>query len=259
MLDELIELFPDKIIHIGGDEAVKMRWELCPDCQKAIKENGLRDENDLQMLFMTKVNDYLKSKGYSSVMWNYDKIENTDRLDADIAWTVCGMGDDKDLVKNELKCGRKLINTNCYPYYFDFPYGWNTLKMVCEDDGALTDNDEETWGIEAQMWTEYVPNMKKLEFLTFPRLGAMAENAWAEKGYPSFTTFLHKAKDYYNLLDVYKVRYAKIKKACPSFIYKHASSLWFKRRVLHWQGLHNLFDDAKAKKEAEKYAQNSKC
>ena len=102
------------------------------------------------------------------------------------------------------------------------------------------------------MWTEYVPNMKRLEFLTFPRLGAMAENAWAEKGYPSFSTFLHKAPTYCNLLDAYNVNYAPLKKACPSFFYKHASSLWFKRRVLHWQGLHNLFDDAKAVKEAEK-------
>ena len=144
-----------------------------------------------------------------------------------------------------------MINTSCYPYYFDFPYGWNTLKMVCEDDGALTSDDSETLGIEAQMWTEYVPNMKRLEFLTFPRLGAMAENAWAEKGYPSFTTFVHKINDYYKVLDVYDVGYAPLKKACPSFVYKHASSLWFKRRVFHWQGLHNLFDDAKAKKEAE--------
>ena len=194
--------------------------------------------------------------------------EDRKKLSELVGYEVVGMAypgggvnhDDRvvDLIKNELKRGRKLINTHCYPYYFDFPYGWNTLKMVCEDDGALTDNDEETWGIEAQMWTEYVPDMKKLEFLTFPRLGAMAENAWAEKGYPSFATFLHKAKDYFKLLDVYKVGYAKIKKACPSFIYKHASSIWFKRRVFHWQGLHNLIDDAKAKKEAEKYAQNRK-
>lgn len=253
VLDELMELFPDKIIHIGGDEAVKMRWQNCPHCQKAIEENGLRDEDELQVFFMSKVNDYLKSKGYSSIMWNYDKINYVENLSPDIAWTVCGMGDDKDLVKNELNRGRKLINTHCYPYYFDFPYGWNTLKMVCEDDGALTDNDEETWGIEAQMWTEYVPNMKKLEFLTFPRLGAMAENAWAEKGYGSFTTFLHKSSDYFKLLDVYDVGYAPIKKACPSFIYKHASSIWFKRRVLHWEGLHNLIDDKKAKNEADWY------
>lgn len=250
VLDELIELFPDKVIHIGGDEAVKMRWKNCPHCQKAIQEKGLKDEDDLQMYFMTKVNEYIESKGYSSIMWNYDTAGGTEELSENIAWNVCGMGKDDKLIREELKRGRKMINTKCYPYYFDFPYGWNTLKMVCNDDGALTESDEETLGIEAQMWTEYVPNMKRLEFLTFPRLGAMAENAWAEKGYPSFSTFVHKAPDYYRLLDFYKVQYAPLKKACPSFIYKHASSLWFKRRVFHWEGLHNLIDDKKAEREA---------
>lgn len=252
VLDELIELFPDKIIHIGGDEAEKMRWEICPDCQKAIKDNNLHNENELQMFFMSKVNEYLKSKGCSSMMWNYDTTENADTLSADIGWTLYENFGGEGVIRKELDRGRKMVNTSGCPYYFDLPYGMNTLKKVCEDDGAITENDEETLGIEACVWTEYIPDMKRLEFLTFPRLGAMAENAWAEKGYPSFKTFLHKASDYYKLLDVYKVGYAPIKKACPSFFYKHASSLWFKRRVLHWQGLHNLIDDAKAVKEAEK-------
>lgn len=120
------------------------------------------------------------------------------------------------------------INSNEFPYRFDYPYGMNPLKKVCNDDGALTENDKEILGVEACVHTDYIPDMKRLEFLTFPRLSAMAENAWAEKGYPSFSTFLHKAEDYYKLLDTYEVKYAPLKKACPSFIYKHASSLWFK-------------------------------
>ncbi len=247
VLDELMELFPDKIIHLGGDEAVKMRWKLCPDCQAKMKELGISDEDELQMHFMTDISDYLKSHGYSSMMWNYDLQGDTKALTPDIMWTVCGSAN--DIVKNELDRGRKLVNTNAYPYYFDFPYGWNTLKMVCEDKGGLTDNDADTLGIEAQMWTEYVPNMKRLEFLTFPRLGAMAENAWAVADYPSFATFVHKAADYYHYLDCYNIGYASMKKACPSFLYKHISSLWFNRRVFHWEGLHNIFDDKKAARE----------
>lgn len=248
VLDELMELFPDKIIHIGGDEAVKMRWKLCPDCQRAIRENGLKDENELQMYFAAKVNNYLKEHGYSAVMWNYDLSGDTEKLPADIAWTVCGVSGGNEQLKGEINRGRKMINTNAYPYYLDFPYGWNTLKKVCNYDGALTDDDSETWGVEGCMWTEYVPDMKRLEFLTFPRLGAISEAGWAEKGYPSFATFIHKAEDYYNLLDVYGVNYAKLKTACPSFAYRHISSLWFKRRAFHWQGIHNLLDDAKVRK-----------
>lgn len=249
VLDEITELFPDGIIHIGGDEAVKMRWELCPHCQKAVRENHLKSADELQFLFMNKVNDYLKQRGFSSIMWNYSPPDGTDALSPDIAWTVCGA--DESIIKKELARGRKLINANAFPFYLDFPYGWNTLKKVCSYDGALTEDDSETLGVEGCMWTEYAPNMKKLEFLTFPRLGAIAETGWAEKGYASFPTFLHKAADYYKLLDAYDVNYAKIKKACPSFIYKHASSLWFRRRVIHWQGLHNLIDDNRVKKTAK--------
>ncbi len=248
VLDELMELFPDKIIHIGGDEAVKMRWKICPHCQAEIKKLGLNNEDELQMHFMTRVSDYLKEHGYSSLMWNYSAPDGAEKLSSDVGWTVCDTPQDKNFLKNEASRGRKLINTNCYPYYLDFPYGWNSIESVCGCDGALTENDSDTWGIEGCMWTEYVPNMKKLEFLSFPRLGAIAETAWAEKGYQTFSVFAHKSADYYRFLDVYNVNYAKLKTANPSVIYKHASSLWFKRRVFHWQGLHNLIDDEKVKK-----------
>lgn len=252
VLDEFMELFPDKIIHIGGDEAVKTRWKLCPHCQAEMKKHALKTEDELQMYFMTKVNDYLNEHGFKSIMWNYNSIGGTEHLSPDIAWTVCGISDGDEVIRTELNRGRKLINTNSYPYYLDFPYGWNTLERVCEADGALTENDSETWGIEGCMWTEYVPNMKRLEFLTFPRLGAIAEKAWAEKGYASFETFSHKLSDYYSLLDNFGVNYAKPNKVCPSAVYKALSSLWFNRRVFHWQGLHNLIDNKKVEITAKK-------
>lgn len=252
ILDELMELFPDKVIHIGGDEAVKMRWNLCPLCQKAIKENNLKDEDELQMYFMSKVDSYLRSKGYTSMMWNYDTAGSTDKLNPEIAWNACGLSDNDKLLRKELNRGRKIINTDNKFYYLDFPYGWTSLEKVCNDDGALTDNDKDIEGIEACMWTEYVPDMKKLEFLTFPRLGAVAENAWSEKGSTNHKSFLVKASDYLKLLDTYKINYAPMSKADPSFLYKHASSLWFKRRVFHWEGLHNLIDDAKVKNNSQK-------
>ena len=252
VLDEIMELFPDKIIHIGGDEAFKERWKICPNCQKAIKENGLRDEDDLQMFFMTKIDKYLQSKGYSSIMWGNDTKGGTETLSPDIAWTVYKPENLESAINPELQRGRKLINTKNKPYYLDFPYGWNSLKDVCNDSGALTNNDSDTMGLEASMWTEYVPNMKKLEFLTFPRLGAISEKAWSPKGSSTFSTFTDKTDTYYKLLDAHKIGYAPMNKACPSFFYKHASSIWFKRRVFHWERLHIALDNKKVKKIANK-------
>ncbi len=145
--------------------------------------------------------------------------------------------DIKELVeycgKKRIKCVNEVqktednfINGNEQPYRLDYPYGINTLKKVCNDDGTL--NGDEPSGIEAWVNTAHIPDIKKLEYLVFPRLAAMAENAWAEKEYPSFTTFLHKAEDYFKLLDAHNVNYAPVKKACPSFAYKHASSFLYK-------------------------------
>ena len=254
VLDEIMELFPDKIIHIGGDEAFKERWRICPNCQKAIKENGLRDEDDLQMFFMTKIDNYLKSKGFSSIMWGNDTGGGTEALSPDITWTVYKAATNESAINSELQRGRKLINSKNRPYYLDWPYGWNSLKDICDDSGALTDNDTDTIGLEASMWTEYVPDMKRLEFLTFPRLGAISEKAWSPKGSSTFSIFKNKSDTYYKLLDTYKINYAPMNKACPTFLYKHASSIWFKRRVFHWERLHTTLDN----KKVEKIANNNK-
>lgn len=125
------------------------------------------------------------------------------------------------------KSEKTLINSNEYPYRFDYPYGINTLKNVCSDNGIMNGIDEPL-GIEACVNTSHIIDMKRFEYLVFPRLGAMAENAWAEREYPSFSTFVYKAEDYCKLLNACNVKYAPLKKACPSFVYKHSSSFWYK-------------------------------
>lgn len=123
---------------------------------------------------------------------------------------------------------KKGINSSFKPYCFDYPYGINTLKKICNDNGELSAERNETIGLEASFRTKNVADVKKAEYYLYPRLGAFSENAWAEKDYPTFSTFLHKAGDYCKLLDVYEVDYAPLRKACPSFIYKYASALKFK-------------------------------
>ena len=122
----------------------------------------------------------------------------------------------------------KGINSNLHPYCLDYPYGINTLKKICNDDGEISDENNETLGLEASLRTRNVADVKKAEYYLYPRLGAISENAWAEKDFSTFSTFLHKAGDYYKLLDAYGVNYANLSKACPSFLYKYASIIKFK-------------------------------
>ena len=69
VLDEVMELFPSKYIHIGGDECPKVRWENCPDCQKRIREEGLQDEKELQSYFITRIEKYLNSHERMIIGW----------------------------------------------------------------------------------------------------------------------------------------------------------------------------------------------
>lgn len=255
VLDEMAELFPDGEIHLGGDEAYKMRWNICPRCQAEIKKQGLKDSEELQQFFMSKVNAYLKEKGIKTIMWNWDDIEPTKWLDPSIAWNLCGVSPEKlPVIKSEMAAGRDMIITSSLPYYLDLPYGWINLKFAYEFDPVKGFSDEDMKhirGVEAPLWTEYVPDMRTAYLKTFPRLGAICETAWTQAENKSWESFLEKMNFYYDFLSLYGVKGASLRKSMPSKIRAAASSLWFNRRQLHWQGLHNLIDDAVVKNTAK--------
>ena len=112
VLDELIPLFPDGYFHLGGDEVVKMRWQLCPHCQAFMKKTGLKDEEELQQFFMSRVSRYLKEKGVASMMWNWDSVEATQWLDRDIIWQMCGMPKN---TQAEITAGRRMVTPYLSP------------------------------------------------------------------------------------------------------------------------------------------------
>ena len=108
-------------------------------------------------------------------------------------------------------------------------------------------------GVEGPLWTEYVPDMKKAEYCTFPRLCAIAESGWTPADAKDYARF-HAALDpFYRLLQLYGMRHAATEKQyMPGKIRAKGFSLWFNRRQLHWQGLHNLIDDARVARLAAK-------
>lgn len=259
VLDELAELFPDGEIHLGGDEAVKMRWNICPHCQAEIKKQDLKDSEELQQFFMTKVNAYLNKKGIKTIMWNWDDIKPTKHLDPSITWNLCASTEESlSCIRGEMAAGRDLIVNTTFPYYLDFPYGWVNLKFAYEFNPVKGITEEEMKhirGVEAPLWTEYVSTVKKAHYMAFPRLGAICENAWSRPEQKDWQWFCDRMDMYYSLLKVYGVEPATIKQAMPSKFVGAFSSLWFNRRMLHWQGVHNLIDDALVKM---KYKNTSK-
>ncbi len=181
ILDELIELFPGEMIHIGGDEACKGHWRKCPACQAKKKALGLKDENALQQWMVVQAGEYLREKGRTPVVWN-DSLRGA-ALPTDFvvqAW----MGDHR-LVADFAHRGGRFIqsaNTLCY---MDYPHYLIDGKKILEADPVpdyLEEEDHSAMlGIECPLWTERIPTLEKAAFMLYPRLGAMAEVMWTKE------------------------------------------------------------------------------
>lgn len=236
VLDEFFELFPDEYIHIGGDEVFKHRWNLCPDCQKRIKDLGLKDSDGLQVWFMNLINDYCKQHSKQAFMWSWD-LKDEDGLDLDLGFTKCGELETKN---------RPFIDTSSQAYYIDLPYGYISMSQSAQHKPY----NGNCLGVEATLWTEYVPNMKKAQLMTYPRLSALCETGWT--GEPKGKELEAEMDFYYGFLAQNGIKPAPMRMANPNKARAFFSVLWFERRQLAWEGLKNIFDDRHIEKRAEK-------
>lgn len=228
VLDEFFEMFPDEYIHIGGDEVPKHRWHLCPDCQRKMRELGLKNEDELQCWFMNTVKDYCTAHGKQVFMWSWD-LENVSSLDTDLGFTKCG----------ELETGnRPFIDTSTDAYYIDLPYG----RVSLADTVNHKPFNGSCLGVEAALWTEYVPNMEKADRMTYPRLGALCETGW--RGECS-SDFYGRLSFYYSYLNRCGCSSSALTCANPGKMRGFLQNLWFEKRQLTWEGLTNIIEDKK--------------
>lgn len=248
VLDEICEMFPSKIIHLGGDEVPTERWKHCPHCQKRIRELGLSDEKELHTYYLNRMGRYLKSKGFEVIVWN--DTDKDSKLDTDFIWQYWKGITDEDRVRLSKK-GIRFINSSNDAYYLDLPYGHISLKECYEKEIFFEGTNEAFMGAEACLWAEYVPTMKKAGYCTFPRLGAFSERVWSDESKKDYGKFENKLSSYYKIIETLPFDYAKEKQAMPSFFRKWGYNLYFERRKLHWNGLGNIIENRKVQKEAK--------
>ncbi len=190
LLDELCEMFPSEYFHIGGDEAPDNYRKDCPLCQKAIKDNGLSSSAELQCVFSNSIKEYLKSKGKKAIVWN--DILKGGRLDRDSI--VQRWMDPKGNAFKAANSGNEIIISDFKPYYFDYPYGMYPLKHVYNFNPSgcksLTENGRNNIiGTETPLWTEFIDNNERLEYMALPRWFAFSENAWSEQSCKNYKQF----------------------------------------------------------------------
>lgn len=194
ILDEVTELFPGPEIHIGGDEAVKMHWRRCPDCQRRMRENGLRDEKELQRWLVLKIGAYLADKGKRTIVWN-ESLEGglLPRHFIVQHW----QGNDEE-TQAFMRAGGQVICSDIRDYYINRHYGdidAHHLWQLPTVPPYAQEHPEQLLGLECPLWSELITNSERAAYLLFPRLTAVALKARQPDAHPSWEEFLQALRD----------------------------------------------------------------
>ncbi|MHA1490086.1 MAG: beta-N-acetylhexosaminidase [Promethearchaeota archaeon] len=208
ILNELIKIFPSEIIHVGGDEVKKRRWKKCPKCQTRMKTEGFESEDDLQTYFTNKIANYLSSRGRRLMGWNEILNENLDNSAICHYWT-----NNFDKVLEHARNGRNIVMSERTAVYLDYPLELTPLKRTYEYDPMSNELEgkyhDQIFGLEGLLWSEHVPNVKRLDWQIFPRLIAIAETGWTPKKRKNFNSFQKRLEIFLKRLDFHDINYAK--------------------------------------------------
>ena len=217
VIDEVIQLFPSPYIHIGGDECPKDNWHNCNLCVKRMKDNNLKDEHELQSYFINKIEKYINSKGRNIIGW--DEI-----LEGGLAPNATVMswrGEEGGITA--ARQHHFAIMTPGNPLYFDHTQsinedsitqgGYNSLKLVYDYEpvpNSLTKEEAKyILGAQANMWTEYMDNERKLEYMLFPRMAALSEVLWTSASKKNWNRFENNIPDLFERYKLWNINFSR--------------------------------------------------
>lgn len=219
VLREVMALFPGPYIHVGGDEADKALWKTSPQIQARIRDLGLNDEHDLQSWFIRQMDKFLTANGRRMIGWD-EILEGGLAENATVmSWRGTAGGIDA------AKSGHDVVMAPVSHTYFDYYQSRDRSKEPLSIGGflpidtvyafepvpAVLTPQEATHilGAQAQLWTEYLPNPKAVEYMAYPRLSALAEVVWTQKSRRDFADFSARLTTHLLRLDAMDVNYRK--------------------------------------------------
>ena len=217
VLDEVMKLFPSKYIHVGGDECPKANWKRCPLCQKRIQDEHLKDEEGLQSYFIQRIEKYINSKGKILIGW--DEI-----LEGGLAPNAVVMswrGEAGGIAAARQK--HKVIMTPGTWVYFDHAQSRNedsvtiggyvplnkTYNYEPVSDSLTKEQGKYILGAQGNVWTEYMGNERKVEYMIFPRMSALSEVLWSPKAKRDSSDFDRRLMTQFKRYDLWGVDYSK--------------------------------------------------
>ncbi len=211
VMDEVVLLFPYEYIHIGGDEAPKYRWDNCPDCQRSIKQENLKDEAQLQSFFIQRVANYLGDT-YQRRIIGWDEILEGGLASSATVQSWRGFEGAMEAVHQH----HQAIVSPTSHAYFDYPVESIDLQKVYSFNpipaGLEPEYHAYILGGECNLWTEKAPQ-DKVDDRMFPRMLAMAEVLWTNPADRNYTEFHERVENHYEKLDNLGVEYGFESKA----------------------------------------------
>ena len=201
ILDEVLEMFPYEYIHIGGDEASKSGWKECPDCRHRMEAEHLKDVDELQSYLVNRITRFLESRGRHAIGWDEILDGGLAEGAAVMSWrgtqggiTAASMGHDV------------IMSPGDYCYFDssqDAPFsqpksfsGYRPLEQVYSfepTDGIADEYVGHLLGLQANLWSEFVPTGEYMEYLLYPRAFAIAEIGWSPDGSKDYPRFRENA------------------------------------------------------------------
>ena len=188
VLDEVLELFPSKLIHIGGDECPRVRWKECPDCRVRMEDEGIEDEAGLQTYLTLRIGRHLEAKGRRLIGW--DEI-----LDGELApgAVVMSWRGTRGGIAAARRRHEVIMTPSTYLYFdkkatdsYDEPVSLSSSLLPLEkiygydpDEGIAPEDRRYLLGVQANLWTEFIRTEGRASFQLLPRIYALAEIAWS--------------------------------------------------------------------------------
>lgn len=225
VLKEITQLFPSKYIHVGGDECPKTQWQKCPKCQARIKalnleaKDGHSAEERLQSYIITHASNYLKSLGRNTIGW--DEI-----LEGGLAEgaTVMSWRGESGGIAAAKQHHDVVMTPNSY-LYFDYYQSLDKANEPLAIGGYLpletvysyepmpkeltADEARHIIGVQANIWTEYMPTFKQMQYMALPRLAALSEVQWSQPALKDYNSFNNRLTEFTHLYDRLGYNYAK--------------------------------------------------
>ncbi len=218
VLTEVMALFPSEYIHIGGDEVPKAQWKNSKLCQNIIKKENLKNESQLQSLFIQRIDTFLTQNGRKMIGW--DEI-----LEGGLppGATVMSWRGEKGGIEAARQGHDAIMAPQRYTYFDHYQAdrkfqpiaigGFTTLKKVYSYEPVPVELDSaeaiHILGAEGCVWTEYIPDIKKVQYMALPRMAALAEVDWTTAGRKNWSSFQKRINYQFDLYKTFGYSYCK--------------------------------------------------